>query len=136
MTFLTIEADGTYNFDYDSYLKYLKKICDKLGNEFIDQYLKYQYFHDYYIKKIEMVSAENNKNRISITLSKNYRDISDRVVINYFDVEKINLNYDNPYQDVYVFGEISYKNKFLHHEISLGDSDISLDFKKILITEE
>lgn len=134
MFFLTIEEDGAYNFDYDAYLKYLREISNEIGSEFIDKYISYQYFHDYYVKKFEIHSNENDKNSVSITLSENYRSSSDEVVVNYFDVESINLDYGNAYQDVYVFGEITVVNGCLHHEISLGDSDISLNFKKISIT--
>lgn len=135
MKYLEIIEEGYYNFDYDSYFNYIKKIKSKLSGDFFDAYIKNNFFHDYYVKNLEISSSENGKSNVLLTLSENYRDSSKRITVKYSNVSKIEYSNERGYQDDYLYGVISYNNKILEHEILLGDGKLVVLFDEISIIE-
>lgn len=136
MKFLTVIEPGYLKFDFDSYYESLVRIKDKLEKDFINEYVKNEFFHDYYVKNIEMSAFEKGKCSFVLTLSENYRDTSKRVVLMYSNVKSVEYLEEVGYQDEYLYGEISSCGKCLKHEILLGDGKLTIVFDKVKILRE
>lgn len=134
MKFLTVISKGRYDYDYDSYFKSLMEIKDQLDCDFLDKYIKCGYFHDYYVKNIELSAYEKGKSCFFLKLSENYRDSAEQITLKYTNVESIEYSNERGYQDDYLYGEITYDGKHLKHEILLGDGKLNIIFDSVSIS--
>lgn len=128
-----IEEEQANFFDYDAYDNQLESMKNLLEKDFIELYRKNEYFHDYLLKNVEMISQNKKKNTVILTLSKFYEETDDIIKIVLEDVSEFQWNYGSAYLNAYLYGEISYIKNHFNFEIMYDESDMNIVCQNIKI---